>query len=115
MKENRKTPPIDRSLLNFVNYVPYTKLRPSKSYETDYEIKLGIKFRSFITNVHCAESYPSLVLPSVHLIIETLNLHVIAASWDLQVAQSTFYSDLQLLPKCRNLYLILTSRYLKVV
>ena len=31
------------------------------------------------------DSYPSLVLPAVHIIIETLNLHVISASWDIQV------------------------------
>jgi len=33
------------------------------------------------------ESYPSLVLPAVHIIVETLNLHVIASSWDLQMVR----------------------------
>ena len=33
------------------------------------------------------DSYPSLVLPTVHLIVETLNLHVIASAWDVQVTQ----------------------------
>ena len=31
------------------------------------------------------DSYPSLVLPSIHMVIEVLNLHVISASWDVQV------------------------------
>ena len=31
------------------------------------------------------DSYPSLVLPSIHMVIEVLNLHVIPASWDVQV------------------------------
>ena len=31
------------------------------------------------------DSYPSLMLPSIHIIIETLNLHIISASWDMQV------------------------------
>ena len=29
------------------------------------------------------DSYPSLVLPAVHIIIETLNIHVISAAWDI--------------------------------
>ena len=31
------------------------------------------------------DSYPSLVLPSIHIVIELLNLHAISASWDVQV------------------------------
>ena len=31
------------------------------------------------------DSYPSLVLPAVHMIIETLNLHIISSAWDIQV------------------------------
>ena len=31
------------------------------------------------------DSYPSLVLPAVHLIIETLNIHVISTAWDTQM------------------------------
>ena len=31
------------------------------------------------------DSYPSLVLPSIHIVIELLNLHIISASWDVQV------------------------------
>ena len=31
------------------------------------------------------DSYPSLVLPAVHIIIETLNIHVISAAWDIMM------------------------------
>ena len=31
------------------------------------------------------DSYPSLVLPAIHIVIETLNIHVISAAWDVQM------------------------------
>ena len=31
------------------------------------------------------ESYPVLVLPALHITIETMNLHALAAAWDVQV------------------------------
>ena len=40
------------------------------------------------------DSYPSLVLPTVHLIIETLNLHVIASAWDVQVNRKKLFSKI---------------------
>ena len=31
-----------------------------------------------------AEGYPPLVFPTMHLMVEALNMHVITISWDLQ-------------------------------
>ena len=31
------------------------------------------------------DGYPSLILPTVHIIIETFSIHAVSASWDLQV------------------------------
>ena len=38
------------------------------------------------TQAQLGDSYPCLVLPALHIIIETLNLHVISAAWDVQVS-----------------------------
>ncbi|XP_023344731.1 uncharacterized protein LOC111713966 [Eurytemora carolleeae] len=34
------------------------------------------------------DGYPSLILPAVHIIIETFSIHAVSASWDLQVLRS---------------------------
>ena len=45
------------------------------------------QLREFVS-AQLGESYPSLVLPAIHLTIERLNLHVISASWDSQERNS---------------------------
>ena len=34
--------------------------------------------------MYFAEGYPPLVFPTMHLMVEALNMHVITVSWDLQ-------------------------------
>jgi hypothetical protein len=54
--------------------------------------------RSFVANF--SDGYPSLVFPTMHLLAESLNLHVISTAWDLQflrclgsILQNTFSAE----------------------